>query len=235
MGSFSFKQFHVEQDLCAMKVGTDGVLLGAWVAVDQAPRRILDIGSGTGVIALMMAQRVAHAEIVGVEIDPKSASQARANFDASAWSERLSVEQCAIQDYKPSHSFDLIVSNPPYFVQSLLSPSLERTTARHTSSLSFEELISATLRLLKGDGRLSIILPTQESAIFERAASGVLYLSRRTYVRGKEGGEIKRIMSEYITSPTQPPKPSEISIRALEGSDYTPEYRDITKDFYLKF
>ncbi|MBR5807213.1 MAG: methyltransferase, partial [Alistipes sp.] len=128
MGGFRFKQFAVEQEDVAMKVGTDGVLLGAWADCDGA-KRILDIGTGTGVIALMLAQRNSQAEILAVEIDEAATSRARSNFDMSPWAERLTVENCAVQEFKPSEKFDLIISNPPYFIDSLQCPDAKRTTA----------------------------------------------------------------------------------------------------------
>ena len=161
MGGFRFKQFAVEQDDVAMKVGTDGVLLGAWANCEGA-KRILDIGTGTGVIALQMAQRNAEAQIHAVEIDEAAAKRARANFDNSPWAERLNVEQTAVQEFSPAEKFDLIVSNPPYFVDSLLPPDTKRSTARHTHDLTFEELDNAVARLLAGDGKFALILPVTE-------------------------------------------------------------------------
>ena len=133
MSGFRFKQFAVEQDDVAMKVGTDGVLLGAWADCNGA-KRILDIGTGTGVIALMLAQRNAEAEVQAVEIDETATRRARSNFDLSPWAERLTVENCAVQEFAPAEKFDLIVSNPPYFVDSLLPPDAKRSTARHTTT-----------------------------------------------------------------------------------------------------
>ena len=161
MAGFKFKQFAVEQDDVAMKVGTDGVLLGAWANTDNA-KRILDIGTGTGVIALQMAQRNPVAQIHAVEIDETAAHRARANFDLSPWAERMNVEQTAVQEFSPAEKFDLIVSNPPYFVDSLLPPDAKRSTARHTHDLSFEELDSAVCQLLADDGLFALILPVTE-------------------------------------------------------------------------
>ena len=161
MAGFRFKQFAVEQEDVAMKVGTDGVLLGAWADCDGA-NRILDIGTGTGVIALQMAQRNTEAQIYAVEIDETATKRARANFDASPWAERLGVEQTAVQEYSPLEKFDLIVSNPPYFVDSLLPPDAKRSTARHTHDLTFEELDKAVTRLLADNGKFALILPIAE-------------------------------------------------------------------------
>ena len=158
---FTFKQFHIDHSRCAMKVGTDGVLLGAWARVDGT-RRILDIGTGTGVIALQMAQRNSEAQIFAVEIDETASCRARANFDMSPWAERLEVECCAAQEFNHTEKFDLIISNPPYFVDSLLPPDAKRSTARHTHDLSFEALDEAVSRLLAENGRFAMILPVAE-------------------------------------------------------------------------
>ncbi len=235
MGSFSFKQFHIEQDQCAMKVGTDGVLLGAWAGVEESDYSILDIGTGTGLIALMMAQRAPKAKIIGVEIDNQCAIQARENCEASKWSERVSIVNSAIQDYSPREKFDLILSNPPYFVDSLLSPDVKRSVARHTTTLSFEELARDVARLLNNTGRFCVILPREESLRFDTAANGLLHLWQRTSVRGKDGGDVKRVMSEYRLSSCEKVTCDEFAVRAAKGGDYTDQYRSLTADFYLKF
>ena len=232
MGGFRFKQFAVEQDDVAMKVGTDGVLLGAWAACDGA-KRILDVGTGTGVIALMMAQRNLEAPTYAVEIDETAAKRARSNFDNSPWVERLNVECCAVQEFNPSEKFDLIISNPPYFVDSLLPPDAKRSTARHTHELSFEELDKAVCRLLKDGGRFALILPTAE---FEKyLALTRLQMVRRCDVYPTLGSAIKRVMAEFALHATTDATLETITIEQERRGDYTAEYRDLTKDFYLKF
>jgi tRNA1Val (adenine37-N6)-methyltransferase len=232
MGNFRFKQFAVEQDDVAMKVGTDGVLLGAWAECEGA-KRILDIGTGTGVIALQMAQRNHEAQIQAVEIDETAARRARANFDNSPWAERLEVEQTAVQEFTPTEKFDLIVSNPPYFVDSLLPPDAKRSTARHTHDLSFEELDKAVTRLLADNGKFALILPITE---FEKYLTLTqLYLVRRCDVHPIEGGAVKRVMAEFAKQPTTETKYESIAIERGQRGDYTDEYRTLTKDFYLKF
>lgn len=165
MGNFRFKQFEIEQDRCAMKVGTDGVLLGAWA---QGGRRILDIGSGTGLISLMMAQRFPEAEVVGIDMDADACGQARENVMASPFRDRVEIECCRLQDFggtseaaealenaedlKSAGVFDAIVSNPPFFVDSLKNPDSKRTMARHTDSLPFRDLFAGVKRLLSDDG-----------------------------------------------------------------------------------
>ncbi|MBQ6583784.1 MAG: methyltransferase, partial [Alistipes sp.] len=157
MSSFRFKQFKVEQDGVAMKVGTDGVLLGAWADCSSASS-ILDIGTGTGVIALMLAQRSSARHIVGVDIDTAAVECAAANFAASPWAERLTAVESSVQEFG-GERFDLIVSNPPYFVDSLHSPDGQRTVARHTTELTFETLDCSVCRLLADGGRFALILP----------------------------------------------------------------------------
>ena len=232
MAGFRFKQFSVEQDDVAMKVGTDGVLLGAWAECEGA-RRILDIGTGTGVIALQMAQRNPTAQVQAVEIDETAARRARANFDNSPWAERLEVEQTPVQEFYPAERFDLIISNPPYFVDSLLPPDAKRSTARHTHDLTFEELDRAVCRLLAESGRFALILPEPE---FERyTEQSQLHLVRRCNVHSVEGGAIKRVMGEFSID-----KPAKIEIESLaieveRRGEFSADYRALTKDFYLKF
>ena len=232
MSGFRFKQFAVEQEDVAMKVGTDGVLLGAWADCDGA-NRILDIGTGTGVIALQMAQRNTEAQIYAVEIDETATKRARANFDASPWAERLGVEQTAVQEYSPLEKFDLIVSNPPYFVDSLLPPDAKRSTARHTHDLTFEELDNAVTRLLAEEGRFALILPVSE---FEKYLTITqLNVVRRCDVHPIEGGATKRVMAEFAKQKTKTIALESIAIEKGRRGDYTDDYRALTKDFYLKF
>lgn len=232
MAGFRFKQFAVEQEDVAMKVGTDGVLLGAWADCEGA-KNILDIGTGTGVIALQMAQRNPEAQVCAVEIDETAAHRARANFDLSPWAERLTVEQTAVQEFEPSEKFDLIVSNPPYFVDSLLPPDAKRSTARHTHDLTFEELDNAVARLLSGNGKFALILPVTE---FEKyLALTQLHLVHRCDVCPVEGGAVKRIMGEFAKQKPTTIKHETIAIERGRRGDYTDDYRALTKDFYLKF
>ncbi len=221
-----------------MKVGTDGVLLGAWASLDGHERTILDIGTATGVIALMMAQRSAAARVTGVDIEP--VDQACENAAASPWADRLDFVQCRIQDFDSDCCFDLIVSNPPYFVDSLLSPDEGRTTARHTVSLSFAELRDAVVRLLAPEGRFAIVLPVTEGARFEECARGLLSLVRRCEVRTTPRRAPKRVLMEFARVGELPAtagmcRCEELVIGTGEHECYTDEYRALTSDFYLKF
>lgn len=179
-----------------MKVGTDGVLLGAWAGVRPRDAQILDIGTGTGLIALMMAQRAARARIVGVDVE--DVAQARENADASPWGGRVEFVQCPVQEFTPHGRFDLIVSNPPFFVDSLTCPDAGRTTARHAVRLPFDELCDAVVRLLAPGGRFALILPTDEAARFLTLSRSRLILTRRTDVRTTPRHPVKRVLMEFI-------------------------------------
>lgn len=230
--TFQFKQFAVNQAGVAMKVGTDGVLLGAWVAVDGA-KSVLDIGTGTGVIALMMAQRGGAERIVGVDIDQTAAQCAAENFAASPWAERLTALHTSVQEYD-GHTFDLIVSNPPYFTNSLLCPDNSRTTARHTTSLSFEDLDSAVCKMVdKEHGRFALILPAEQMERYLTLTR--LNLVRRCDVYSKAGGKLVRVMAELSFVEPQSVEHQKIIIYGDSGGEYTEQYRGLTKDFYLKF
>ena len=186
-----------------MKVGTDGVLLGAWAAVRPQDRRMLDIGTGTGLIALMLAQRAPEAHVTGVDID--DVGQARENAAASPWSGRVAFAQCPVQEFETPEPFDLIVSNPPFFVDSLTCPDRGRTAARHAVHLPFGDLRDAVLRLLAPGGRFAVILPTAEAERFLAVCAGRLALVRRTDVRTTPRRPAKRALMEFVARLTAPP------------------------------
>ena len=229
---FSFKQFTVRHDRCAMKVGTDGVLLGAWIDLNSS-RRILDIGTGTGLIALMLAQRCSDARIIAVDIDSAAVEQAQENIQASPWKNRVEVLQQDICTYHPHGTFDTIVSNPPYFIDSLKCPDGQRSTARHTDTLDADRLIGKVFELLSPDGSFSIILPAEQTEDLIRVADEKgLYPSRQTWVITRPGLSPKRILMEFrkISTVFQP---DELVIE-LERHVYSEEYIALTKEFYLK-
>ncbi|MBO5875596.1 MAG: methyltransferase [Alistipes sp.] len=230
---FRFKQFTVHQQRSAMKVGTDGVLIGAWASVRGTDRAVLDIGTGTGLIALMIAQRNPKAEIVAVEIDAESAEQARENVAASPWSNRIRVEECAVQEFVAEQKFDLFVSNPPYFVDSFKCSDESRNTARHTDTLSFVELMRSAERLLAPDGRFAVIVPSE--AALSVIAAGRLHLVRRCDVRSKPKGSPKRVMLEFSPRFEGAAVREEMTIGDGSNGGYSPEYIALTRDFYLKF
>jgi tRNA1Val (adenine37-N6)-methyltransferase len=168
---FRFKQFSIEDDRCAMKVGTDAVLLGAWVDISNA-KKILDVGTGCGIIALMLAQRTGEDVCIeAIEIEKQDAIQALENSNQSPWAKRIKITPQSLQEFKGFESFDIIVSNPPYFINSQLPPSTDRAKARHTHSLSYQELIDHSIRLLNKEGRLAVVLPYAEGKNFLNIAS----------------------------------------------------------------
>ncbi len=232
MSSFRFKCFEVEQSGVAMKVGTDGVLLGAWASFGDA-RRVLDIGTGTGVIALMAAQRSSAETIVAIEIDSAAATCAASNFAASPWSGRLSVVEGAVQEYATDARFDYIISNPPYFVDSLRSPDARRTTARHATDLTFEQLSAAVERLLSAGGRFGVVLPTEQMEQF--ASITPLAMLRRCDVRSVPGGAIKRVLAEFGRERSDEIRVENLTIETDARGEFSDQYRALTKDFYLKF
>lgn len=166
---FSFKSFHIEQDFCAMKVGTDGVLIGAW---GKGGENILDVGTGTGLIALMMAQRFPQSKVTGIDIDENALKDAVQNIKNSKFNDRIRIEPISLQDLckTQSNTFDAIVCNPPFFINSLKSVSESRTKARHTVSLSYTELMHCTKKLLKEDGTLSVIIPMDNVPVLKTEA-----------------------------------------------------------------
>lgn len=232
---FEFKQFSVNQSKCAMKVGTDAVLLGAWVEVNGATN-ILDIGTGTGVIAIMMAQK-STSEIIALDIDAQACEQSRENISNSPWPERIKVFNESLQHFAAtSHrKFDLIVSNPPYFVDAYKSAEESRNQARHTDQLPFIDLVKCSKELLHTNGRLCIILPTKESLKFrELAAANNLYLTKITHVKTTQYKDEKRqlLQFEHINKKLFE---ETLVIEQDERHCYSKEYKELTKDFYLSF
>ena len=229
---FAFKQFTVRHDRCAMKVGTDGVLLGAWTDLSHS-RRILDIGTGTGLIALMLAQRCMDARITAIDLDSAAVEQAQENIQASPWKDRIEALQQDICTYHPNGTFDTIVSNPPYFIDSLKCPDGQRNTARHTDTLDADRLIGKVSELLTSDGRFSIILPAEQTEDLIRVAGEKgLHPSRQTWVITRPGLSPKRILMEFRKIPVTL-QPDELVIE-LERHVYSEEYIALTQEFYLK-
>lgn len=220
-----------------MKVGTDGVLLGAWCKIPSGAGRVLDIGTGTGLIALMTAQRSADLAIDAIEIDEASAEQARRNVSDSPWSDRIAVIQDDICQFAASaqHAYDLIVSNPPYFAGSLLPPDKARTTARHTTLLDHRQLAASAAKLLATKGVFAVILPFAQAENFIGfAAENGLHLTHRTDVCPTPDSPPKRTLMEF--SPLRMPHPT-VDILVIESGrrhQYSAEYTALTRDFYLK-
>lgn len=195
MSSFRFKQFEIFQDRCAMKVGTDGVLVGAWA---RGGSHILDIGSGTGLISLMMAQRYQHARVVGIDMDGEACRQACENVASSPFADRVEIIHSRLQDFLPEERFDAVVSNPPFFVNSLKNPDNKRSMARHADTLPFRELWQGVKRLLSDDGVFSVVLPVGAEDLFvaEGCMSG-FYLVGRCAVKTVERKSPKRVLLSF--------------------------------------
>lgn len=230
--AFQFKQFHIDDDRCAMKVGTDGVLLGAWTNVNHA-KRILDIGTGSGLIALMLAQRTSDDILIdAVEIGEEDMLQAKANVEKSVWSKRITVHRSAIQNFQSHHLYDLIVSNPPYFINSLVPPSDKRATARHTPSLTFEELITAVLRLLTPDGRFAVVLPVKEGNDFvAKAQFKGLYCQKQLAFYARIEKPQERWLFEFSRTSSLVLNNEKLTL--YEGAEWSEAYKKLISDFYL--
>ena len=231
---FRFKQFEIDDSLSAMKIGTDGVLLGAWADVADA-HSILDIGTGTGLVAIMCAQRNAVARVHGIDIVEDAVTEARGNMARTAWSERLSAKHADVRMYNPDMRYDHIVSNPPFFLTTLHSPDAVRAMARHADTLTYDDLVSAAERLLNPDGRLSVVLPTDCAQQFRRVAFERMWLTRIVDVVTREGEAPKRTMMEFrLSDAPLMPRAACLTIQAADGS-YTEDYRRLTEQFYLNF
>ena len=227
---FRFKQFSVLNDKTAMKVGTDGVLLGAWCDVTRS-HRVLDVGTGCGLISLMVAQRAPGALIHGIDIDEGAIAEAQYNFARSPWSSRLSAEVADFKQYDYG-TYDLIVSNPPFFINGVLPPSATRTLARHSTSLTIETLIGHSIQLLSLGGKISIITPADvELAVRRCIVQSGLGLRRLTRVVPVDGAPVKRLLWEIVASDDETVVDT-ITI-ARENHSYTQQYSELTSDFYL--
>lgn len=237
---FAFKRFTVRQDQCAMKVGTDGVLLGAWARVEHCSH-ILDVGTGTGLIALMAAQR-SEAHIVGIDLDADAVLQASGNAVSSPWGHRIRVMEMDVRTVSSERLgmeadnyplFDAILCNPPYFENSLKSPDAARTMARHTDTLTFDELARSAARLLCPEGELSVVIPYERAAdMTVSAACYGLFATRQTIVCPVEGGKPKRMLMAFSRQGASH-TPETLCIQDSRRQ-YTPEYVRLVKDFYLK-
>lgn len=229
---FTFKQFHIEQQHCAMKVGTDGVMLGAWAPLGDA-RRILDIGTGSGLIALMLAQRSAPGvQLVAVELDEAAAGQARANVQASPWAARIRVVSGAVQQLVAA-PFDLIVSNPPYFRHGQAFADPARQAARHTGQLSHQVLLHQALRLLAPHGRLALVLPLEEGRRLRRLAESLGLCCHACWrVRSTPAKAPSRLLLLLARQPGTTQE-HELVICDAPGR-YSAEYAAMVAEFYLK-
>lgn len=228
---FSFQQFDVIQLPTVHKVGTDSMVLGALIAANQ-PKRILDIGTGTGVLALMLAQRFDCAEITAIEIADEAAELALKNVTNSPFSERITVVNQDLLQFSPSEKFDLIVSNPPYYATNMFSPDSSRTLARHEINLPLDNLLSWSMNYLNTDGKVVLILPYDRTETIEKVATRLgFYISEKIIIFGKPNHPSKVILS-FTTNSTDVVL-SSLTIRDEVGK-YTEAYKKATKDFHLK-
>lgn len=236
---FSFKQFAVRQSGSAMKVGTDGVLIGAWCDCGNDDVKVLDIGTGTGLISLMIAQRNSSAIVTAIEIDSLSVEQARENFEKSPWKDRLTVEHLSVQNFAMNFDlkYGLIVSNPPYFTNSLKCPKSARTMARHDDSLMIEELVRCVDVLIAEDGLFVVILPyDQRDRAIIAAGDKKMYLNRACEVFSTANSALpKRVIMEFSRQNLENPPIEKLIIELSQRHEYSEDCKKLTSDFYLKF
>ncbi|MBD1261397.1 methyltransferase [Maribacter polysiphoniae] len=231
---FKFKQFEIHQDRCAMKIGTDGVLLGAWTSIVNHPGTILDIGAGTGLLALMLAQRSGADTIDALEIDEDAYEQCVDNFETSPWGDRLFCYHAGLDEFLDDieDQYDLIVSNPPFYSEEVSSGNAARDTARQNQSLPFDELIEGVSKLLFPDGIFSTIIPFKEEVqLIDLAEQKGLYPQHITRVKGNPSSEIKRSLLQFSFNKKEVLR-DELIIE-MERHQYTDDYIALTKDFYL--
>tara|TARA_B110000211_G_C13877848_1_gene463809 strand:- start:27 stop:731 length:705 start_codon:yes stop_codon:yes gene_type:complete len=232
---FEFKQFSIQQDRCAMKIGTDGVLLGAWVSLEKNPQSILDIGAGTGILSLQLAQRCQAETLEAIEIDEDAFEQCVGNFENSPWGDRLfcfhaSAQECAAE---MEEEYDLIISNPPFYSDEYKSGDNKRNTARFTDTLPFRDLAIFAYQFLSEKGIFALILPRKEEENFIALALEVgLFPKRICRVKGNPTSEVKRSLMEFIFEKFEIIE-EELTIE-ISRHVYTEAYKNLVKDFYLK-
>ncbi|SNR27841.1 tRNA1Val (adenine37-N6)-methyltransferase [Maribacter sedimenticola] len=232
---FKFKQFTVHQDRCAMKIGTDGVLLGAWTKVEHQPESILDIGAGTGIIALMLAQR-SNAEVIdAIEIDPEAYEQCVDNFERSPWGDRLYCYHAGLDEFMDEidDEYEIIVCNPPFYIENVTSGNLQRDQARQNGYLPFDVLLAGVQALLANNGTFTTIIPFKEEEAFVRlAATFGLHPKQCLHVKGNANAPIKRSLLAFVKQKHQCTV-QELIIET-ERHRYTEDYIALTQAFYLK-
>ncbi|MCW8897626.1 MAG: methyltransferase [Flavobacteriales bacterium] len=229
---FQFKQFFIEQDKCAMKVGTDGVLLGAWAKIQDG--NVLDIGSGTGLMALMAAQRNPNVVVDTIDVEENAFIQSTININNSKWKDRVFAHHVALQNYAPNKKYDTIISNPPFFNNTYQPEEQKRNIARQNSLLPFEELAFHVDRLLKKEGVFSVILPVEEEVFVEIAKKHFLCLNRKINVFPNTKKACKRVLLEFSRKEDEVVE-GNLIIETDKRHVYSSEYELLTKDFYLEF
>ena len=233
---FQFKQFNVNQDRCAMKIGTDAVLLGAWCPINNNPFSILDIGAGTGILSLMLAQRSNAQQIDAIEIEENAYEQCVENFEASHWGDRLFCYHASLNDFinEPEDQYDIIISNPPFYSEDYKTDNSQRDLARFQDALPFEELVKATTLLLSENGIFAVIIPfKEENQLLNLCAQAELFPIKMTRVKGTPTGPIIRSLLAFKRYELPVLSANELVIESSRHM-YTEAYTKLTRDFYLK-
>ena len=233
---FKFKQFAINQDRCAMKIGTDAVLLGAWCPIDNNPKSILDIGAGTGVLALMLAQRTNADQIDALEIDEEAYEQCVENFEASAWADKLFCYHAGLDEFvdEPEDEYDLIISNPPFYSEDFKTENEQRDLARFQDAMPFEDLIEAADLLLSENGLFAVVIPYKEEERFiDLCAEYELYPVKATRVKGSHKTPIIRSLLAFKRYELSVLTADELVVE-INRHEYTDDYINLTQDFYLK-
>ncbi len=234
---FNFKQFSIHHDRCAMKIGTDSVLLGAWCPIDNKPFSVLDIGAGTGILSLMLAQRTHAEQLDAIEIDENAYEQCVENFEASPWSDRLFCYHAGLDEFvdDPEDEYDIIISNPPFYSENYKTDNESRDAARFQDALPFEELVEAASLLLSENGIFAVIIPYKEEERFiDLCAEAELFPVKVTRVKGSHATPIVRSLLAFKRYELSVLEADELVIE-INRHEYTDDYINLTKDFYLKF
>ncbi|WP_191858704.1 tRNA1(Val) (adenine(37)-N6)-methyltransferase [Hanstruepera ponticola] len=235
MSEFKFKQFTINQDRCAMKIGTDSMLLGAWTSVNHNPFNVLDIGTGTGILSLMIAQRSHAEQIEAIEIDDDAFEQCVENFEQSPWNDRLFCFHASLFEYIEAvdEKFDLIICNPPFYSEDYKTQNKSRNLARFSDAMPLEHIIFAVINFLSENGKFSIIVPyKEEEIVIEEASLIKLFPNRILHVKGNPNSEKKRSLIEFSYKKNK--VNTEVLVIETERHQYTQDYINLTKDFYLK-
>lgn len=229
---FQFKTFSVKNEKSSMKVNTDSVLLGAWTQITENTKTALDIGSGTGLLTLMLAHKNKDILIDAIEIEENAFVESKDNFENSNWNNRLTPFHISLQKFTPTRKYDLIITNPPYFLNSLKNELKNKSLARHTDSLSFEEIIEFCIQNLTSKGKLFLILPKEESDIFiEKSTTKNLFLNKKCTIKPNSNKPINRVLMEFSLTKTK------VILEKMEiykaQNVYSDKHFELTKEFYL--
>ena len=230
---FQFKQFRIEQGNCAMKVTTDACVAGAWTPIPAEVKNVLDIGTGTGLLALMLAQRAPRITIDGIELDTVAAEQARANIAASPWADRIDIIEGDVRHYAFTSKYDLIITNPPFFNNSLLSDKGSKNMARHTQSLSYNDLFDAIDRALNDTGTAYVLLPVNEFKIWAALLQDKgWFCTQQLHVKHTPDAEVKRVVGAFKRKADGPVREQHLTIYA-SPHQYSVEFKELLGAYYL--